>query len=313
MTNFLKAHIALIAVNLIYGLNYVVAKDIMPEYILPNALIWIRVSGATVLFWAVYLFYRERVAWLDLLYMALCAVFGVSLNQLFFFNGLNLTSPINAAIIMTSNPILATIVAAILLKERLAFLRIFGVFLGAAAAVFMITSGSEAHFGASSMRGDVFVLINSATYALYLVMAKPLMQKYKPITVITMVFTFGLIFISSWPPVWSEMQLVEWSGIPTKIYAEIGFVIFGVTFLTYLFNIFALKHVSPTVSSTYIYSQPVFAAFFAWLLLSFLGKDYVQDITWVKVVCAGVIAFSVWFVGRKRTITIGPNSENNND
>ena len=238
MTNFLKAHIALIAVNLIYGLNYVVAKDIMPEYILPNALIWIRVSGATVLFWAVYLFYRERVAWRDLLYMALCAVFGVSLNQLFFFNGLNLTSPINAAIIMTSNPILATIVAAILLKERLAFLRIFGVFLGAAAAVFMITSGSEAHFGASSMRGDVFVLINSATYALYLVMAKPLMQKYKPITVITMVFTFGLIFISSWPPVWSEMQLVEWSGIPTKIYAEIGFVIFGVTFLTYLFNIY---------------------------------------------------------------------------
>lgn len=300
MSTFLKAHLALIAVNLIYGLNYVVAKDIMPDHILPNALIWIRVSGATLLFWSVYLFYREKVLLRDLLYMALCAVFGVTLNQLFFFNGLNQTSPINAAIIMTSNPILATIIAAILLKERLAWLRIFGVILGFAAAVVMITSGNQAEFGTASIRGDVFVLINSATYALYLVMAKPLMTKYKPITVITMVFTFGLIFISSWPPVWKEMSLIQWESIPGKVYWEIGFVIFGVTFLTYLFNIFALKYVSPTVSSTYIYSQPVFAGIFAWMLISFLGKDYAQDITWVKVACALVIAFSVWLVGRKK-------------
>jgi len=300
LSNFLKAHLALIAVNLIYGLNYVVAKDIMPDHVLPNALIWIRVSGATLLFWSVYAFYREKVALRDLAYMALCAVFGVTLNQLFFFNGLNQTSPINAAIIMTSNPILATIIAAILLKERLAPWRIFGVLLGAAAALVMITSGSEAQFGGSTMRGDLFVLINSATYALYLVMAKPLMQKYKPITVITMVFSFGLLFISSWPPVWQEMGQISWGTIPPKVYWEIGFVIFGVTFLTYLFNIFALKYVSPTVSSTYIYSQPVFAGFFAWLLLSFLGKDYVQDITGIKIICAVVIAFSVWLVGKRK-------------
>ena len=301
MSNFLKAHLALIAVNVIYGLNYVVAKDIMPDYILPNALIWIRVSGATLLFWSAFLFYLEKVALKDLAYMALCAVFGVTLNQLFFFNGLNQTSPINAAIIMTSNPILATIMAAILLRERLAKIRIFGVILGFAAAVVMISSGNAAEFDSSTMRGDIFVLINSATYALYLVMAKPLMQKYKPITVITMVFSFGLIFISSWPPVWSEMGQIDWISIPQKVYWEIGFVIFAVTFLTYLFNIFALKYVSPTVSSTYIYSQPIFAGLFAWLLMSFLGKNYVQDITWIKVICAFVIAFSVWLVGRRKS------------
>jgi len=296
----MKAHFALIVVNLIYGLNYVVAKDIMPEHILPNALIWIRVSGATALFWMVYLFYREKVALKDLLYMAMCAIFGVTLNQLFFFNGLNQTSPINAAIIMTSNPILATIIAAILLKERLEYFRVIGILLGAFGAIAIVSTGNEVKFGNASIRGDLFVLINSATYALYLVLAKPLMSKYKPITVITMVFSFGLVFISFWPPVWSEMNLVQWNTIPSKVYAEIGFVIFGVTFLTYLFNIFALKYVSPTISSTYIYSQPVFAGFFAWLLISFLGKDYVQDITLTKIICAVVIAFSVWLVGRRK-------------
>lgn len=309
MSNFLKAHLALVAVNLIYGLNYVVAKDIMPEHVLPNALIWIRVIGTTLLFWLIYLFYREKVQLKDLMYMALCAVFGVTLNQLFFFNGLNQTSPINAAIIMTSNPILATIMAAILLKERLAFLKIFGVILGFVAATVMIGFGNDAQFGTASIRGDLFVFINSATYALYLVLAKPLMTKYKPITVITMVFSFGLIYISAWPPVWEEMGLIDWETIPLKVYLEIGFVIFGVTFLTYLFNIYALKYVSPTVSSTYIYSQPVFAAFFAWLLMSFLEKDYVQDITWIKITCSIVIAFSVWLVGRKKSNFMQMESE----
>lgn len=309
MSNFLKAHLALVAVNLIYGLNYVVAKDIMPEHVLPNALIWIRVFGTTLLFWLIYLFYREKIQFKDLMYMALCAVFGVTLNQLFFFNGLNQTSPINAAIIMTSNPILATIMAAILLKERLAFLKIFGVILGFVAATVMIGFGNDAQFGTASIRGDLFVFINSATYALYLVLAKPLMTKYKPITVITMVFSFGLIYISAWPPVWEEMELIVWDTIPLKVYLEIGFVIFGVTFLTYLFNIYALKYVSPTVSSTYIYSQPVFAAIFAWLLMSFLGKDYMQDITWIKITCSIVIAFSVWLVGRKKSNFMQMESE----
>lgn len=294
------AHLALVAVNLIYGMNYVIAKDIMPAHLSPNALIWVRVLGATVLFWSVNVFYRERVALRDMAYMGMCALFGVTLNQLFFFNGLNLTSPINASIIMTSNPILATILGAIILKERLASWRIFGVFLGAAAALVMITSGKEQAFGSSSIQGDLYVLINSLTYALYLVLAKPLMLKYKPITVITWVFTFGIVFISFWPPVWSEMALVQWNTIPGYVYAEIFFVIFAVTFLTYLFNIFALKYVSPTVSSTYIYSQPVFAAFFAWLLMSYLQRDYVSDITATKVLCALVIAFSVWLVGKRR-------------
>jgi drug/metabolite transporter (DMT)-like permease len=175
------------------------------------------------------------------------------------------------------------------------------VLLGAGAAITMILSDNNVEFGSSSLKGDIFVLINSATYALYLVLAKPLMKKYKPITVITWVFSFGLVFISLWPPVWSEMHRVYWDLIPTKIYLEIFYVIFAVTFLTYLFNIFALKYVSPTVSSTYIYSQPIFAGFFAWLLISFLGKDYVQDITWVKVLCAVLIAFSVWVVGIRKS------------
>ena len=46
MSSNLKAHIALLGANIIYGINYTVAKDVMPEYILPFGFIFCRVIGA---------------------------------------------------------------------------------------------------------------------------------------------------------------------------------------------------------------------------------------------------------------------------
>lgn len=292
----LWAHLALLTVNLIYGANYVLAKDIMPDYILPNGLILIRVAGATLLLWIVRLFIWEKVNRKDLILIAFCALFGVSLNQLFFFNGLNLTSPINSSIIMTSNPIMVVILAFFLLKERIQPLKITGVIVGTFGAVWLILLGNPHGSGTSSILGDIYIFINSLTYALYLVLVKPLMSKYKPITVITLVFTFGLGYIMLYPPVWTELRLVDFSAIPAFIYWEIAFVIVAVTFLAYLLNIFALKIVSPSIASSYIYLQPVFAGVFAWLFMSWLKADYVQDITLEKVFCSLLIALGVYLI-----------------
>ena len=292
----LWAHLALLAVNLIYGANYVLAKDIMPDYILPNGLILIRVAGATILFWIVRFFIWEKVDRKDLGLMALCAIFGVTLNQLFFFNGLNLTSPINSAIIMTSNPIMVVILAFFILRERVLPLKIAGIIVGTAGAVWLILLGNAQQTANTSVIGDVYVFINSLTYALYLVLVKPLMTKYRPITVITLVFSFGLGYIMLYPPVWQELTLVHFDQIPTFIYWEIAFVIVAVTFMTYLFNIYALKTVSPSVASSYIYLQPVFAGVFAWLFISWLKTDYVQDITLTKVFCSLLIALGVYLI-----------------
>jgi drug/metabolite transporter (DMT)-like permease len=52
---------------------------------------------------------------------------------------------------------------------------------------------------------------------------------------------------------------IEWSLIPTVYYLNIFFILFGATFLVYLLNALAIKKVSPTVVSSYIYLQPLFA------------------------------------------------------
>src|SRR5690554_8152297 len=93
----LPAHAALLGANVIFGLNYAVAKGMMPKYIDPFSFILCRVGGAMILFW---LFRRwggnQKVKPKDLALLFVCAAFGVAANQLMFFYGLNLTTPINA-------------------------------------------------------------------------------------------------------------------------------------------------------------------------------------------------------------------------
>ena len=112
------AHLSLFAVNALYGASHVLAKGVMPAYLSPSVFILFRAVGATLLFWLVKFFLpKEKIARKDWFLLIVCGLFGVTVNQLFFFHGLNLSSSINSGIIMTVNPILVVILSFILLKE----------------------------------------------------------------------------------------------------------------------------------------------------------------------------------------------------
>ncbi len=68
------AHLALFVANVIFGINYSVAKGIMPEYVPPFGFIVLRVWGAVLLFW-VFSGWKsaERLEPKGKLYMGLCA------------------------------------------------------------------------------------------------------------------------------------------------------------------------------------------------------------------------------------------------
>src|SRR4051812_3786573 len=115
MNNNLKAHLSLFGAQLIYGANYSITKLAMPQYIQPFAFILLRVSGALVLFWLASLFSREKLERKDFKKLFLLALFGVAMNQLLFYKGLSLSTPINASIMMISNPIIVLILTAVIL------------------------------------------------------------------------------------------------------------------------------------------------------------------------------------------------------
>ena len=291
MNKRLLAHLALFAANLIYGINYTVAKEVMPDYIEPLGFILVRVTGSVVLFWLCYaLFYYEKVKKGDLLKLAVCGLFGVAINQMLFFEGLNLTTPINAAVIMVSNPILVLLFGIFLATERFSTKKGIGVALGALGAIVLITNGGQLSMKNEYFWGNIMVFINASSYAVYLVLVKPLMQKYKPITVISWVFLFGILFVI--PFGWSDFQAIQWATMPSGILWRVAFVVIGTTFLAYLFNIYGLKTLNPSTVSTYIYLQPILAS-----IVAIMASSDSLDIT--KIGSSILIFLGVYLVSHK--------------
>ena len=114
-----KAHLALLAANIIYGINYIVAKGIMPHKIGPSAFIFLRILGASLLFWFIRIFVKEKIDKSDYFRLIVCGVLGIAINQLLYFHGLNLTSPIDASIIITAVPVMVLVFSFFLLNENL--------------------------------------------------------------------------------------------------------------------------------------------------------------------------------------------------
>lgn len=277
-TNF-KAHFALFFVNVLYGAGHLLAKGVMPQFLSPPVFIFLRVSGAVLFFWILALFLRKiKILREDIPRFILCGLFGVALNQMFFFHGLNLSSSINSGIIMSMNPIMVAILSFFILKEQPSFIRTIGILIGAVGAILLTLKGSVQ--AGESMLGDLFLFINAMSYAFYLVLVKPLMTKYAPLTVITWVFTFGLFLICLYPPTLMDLNQINLYGFPSEIYLKIAYIIIGVTFMTYLLTIYGLKYLSATVSSSYIYFQPVLVILFAFLF-TYLNwsEDYTNTIT----------------------------------
>jgi len=278
----------LFVANLIYAINYTFAKEIMPNFIQPSGFILLRVIGAVTLFSLFYfLFVNEKVAKKDFIRLAICGVFGVAINQLLFFEGLNLTTPINAAIIMTINPVLVLIMSSLILFEKINIRKGIGIALGLLGASNLILNGGNLSGNTNYMLGNIFVFINAASYGLYLVLVKPLLQKYTPITVMFYVFAFGLLYV--FPFGYNELIAVKWNSFSSKIIWEVVFVVVCTTFVAYLLNSSALKSLNPSTVSIYIYLQPVLASLFA----IFRGSDSLDE---MKIISALIIFFSVYLV-----------------
>jgi drug/metabolite transporter (DMT)-like permease len=294
--NILKAHIALLSANIIYGANYLIAKGVMPDKIGPSAFVFLRIVGAGLLFWFIKLYIKEKVDTKDFPRLVLCGFLGVATNQLLFFHGLNLTSPIDASIIITAIPIVAVVFGSILLKEKITKNKLLGITIGGAGAVVLIAYGNQSE-GTSSLLGNLFILINAVAFGLYLVLVKPLMKKYNSITIVSWVFLFG--FICMFPFGIADITSTDFSAFTSQTYFAVAFVIIGPTFLANLFNIYALNYVSPSVNGSYIYLQPAISFIMVSMYSYVLGySEYAQDINPVKITSCFLVIIGVYLISK---------------
>lgn len=265
---------ALFMVQLLYGLNYTIAKVVMNEnYIKPFGFVLLRVAGATLLFWIVsFIVPQQKIEKRDFIKLFVAALFGVVINMLFFFKGLEFTSPIHASAIMTITPIIILILSAYILKEKVTTLKVVGVALGLIGALILTIYGKSARAGDNVPLGNLLIFLNAISYSIYVILIKRLTAKYHPFSFIKWLFLFGLIILI--PFGYNELNDVQWQSFTPYITFSVLFVIIGATFGTYLLNPLALNKLKASTVGIFIYLQPVIAGLFA----LYIGADFIDPL-----------------------------------
>lgn len=291
-----RVHLALLCVSVIYGTTFSLAKVIMPSLIMPYGFILLRVASACLLFFVFHaLFIRQKVQKADYLPLVISALFGVAANMLMFFKGLSLTSPINASVLMLVTPVFVFVLSAIIDKKKPGLWQWLGLLLAALGSLWLM-GGLNFRFSKATALGDVFIVLNALSYAIYLVYVKRLMLRYHPITVSKWNFIFGLLIVL--PFGYQELMLVDFELFKSADWLILSFILLGTTFLTYLLNAWALGKAPSSLVGTYIYLQPVVAT-----LLAILSK---QDELGIAKICFILLIFAgVYLVAKKQKQTDG--------
>ncbi len=286
------AHLALLFTNLFFAINLSAVKHFTNTGLAkPFGINVARVGASVILFWLLFLLkpVNIKIERQDIKRFILCAVTGIAINQLLFLKGLSLTYSIHASLLMLTTPILIVFIAAWLLKERLSLIKIIGLALGIGGAAVLILGKESSGNGNEVLWGDILILINAVSYTFYFILVKPLMQKYNPVVVIRWVFTFGFFMVL--PFGWNEFNQIQWHTFNTVDITTMILIVFAGTFLAYLFNVYGIKVLGASVAGFYIYTQPVFAALIAKLVLN-------EDLTAYKIMAAILIFTGVYLANK---------------
>jgi len=299
-----KAHLAVIGTNIFFAANFSLIKYISPSLIKPFAVNILRVGISFLLFWLLWFLAKTvgkqtqvntGIRKKDLPRFLLCGLAGVAINQMFFVKGITYTSPIHASLLMLLTPLLITIFAFWILKERITVAKAAGILLGIGGSVMLILSKTQAINTPDYLLGDLFIVVNATSYSGYFILVKPLMQKYPPLHVIRWVFTFGFFMIL--PFGWSDLHAVQWSMFQWSHIISLVAIVFTGTFLAYYFNIYGLQHLGAGVTGSYIYTQPVFAAIIA--------VTFMHEVMTLDKFIAGLLIFTGVFL-----VSVGKRSFN---
>ena len=268
---------AALGATLIYALNHTIAKDVMPTYIQGFGFIGIRLIGATIAFWLIGLLMpKQHIDKADRWAFLRAAFFGMAINMLAFFKGLEYSTPINSTVIITTTPIMVFLFSVILLKENIRPKRAIGVLIGFLGALSLVLFSQQAPANAPNISlGNFLFIANASTYGLYMIYVKPLSEKYNTVHLLKWLFLIGLLI--TMPLTLPELLEVDFQQMPHSVWWRIGFVVLGTTFMTYLLMVYAIRHLRATSLSVFTYLQPIIGIVYAALV----GADFMTPVKWI--------------------------------
>lgn len=296
-------HVACFLSYAIFGVNIVLCKDIAGSDILtPYGLFFLRVVGATALFWLSSAFVpKEHIPRKDMIQIVVASFFGLFLTQMTFLVGIREVSSIDASMISTLSPIFTMFFAAYFIKEPVTVKKAVGVVVSLAGIILLLTNSfySSDESKSTTLRGTILLLVNCFTFALYLGAFRPLIARYHVVNFMKWMFLFTLII--SLPFCTSdglgfvrEASSHHDDATVVRLVWETLYVVVFATFVAYFLIPIGQKHLRPTLVSMYSYMQPVIAV----VISVVIGMD---SLSWQKDLAIILVFLGVAIVNRSRT------------
>jgi drug/metabolite transporter (DMT)-like permease len=291
-------HAALVVVQIAFASQSVEGKIAMlpralgGEGITPEAMAMARMLGAAAFF---QVFARSTkqlnaTTWRDHFFLALLGALGIAANQALFLTGLRLTTPMTAALLCITIPVMTAALAVLLRVERASWRTGLGLVLAGTGAASLVVGGSGT---AALDRGALLIALNCFVYSLYIILSRGTIQRLGALTVITWMFAWAVLL-------YVPLGLAPLArSVSTWTPRGLGFVAYIVLFptiLAYLANAWALGRSSAVLVTVYIYMQPAIAGLLAWIQLG-------QGLSTRLVASAALIGLGVAIVATRPLVT----------
>lgn len=258
-----RVRAALLTVQLLFGVNYLVSKGIVGT-VDPAAWAALRSGGAFLILATVVASGRRRLPPLrDVGLLAVAGVFGVTLNQGLFLEGLARTTISRSALICAQIPTFVLLFSLLARQERLSPRKALG-FLAGLAGVAVLLEADRFRWDGRWLVGDLLTLANAASYGLFVVIGRRIMARNDPLAATAVVFGFGSLGLAAYG--WRAVPSVAAVEFDAGIVAAMAYAVLGGTVATYFLNMWAMKRTHATRVALYIFLQPVVAAVLGVLL-----------------------------------------------
>jgi len=299
----------LIFMSVVWGLNFTAIKGALADF-QPLTFNAIR-FGTSSLFLLGLLWVRERsigVHRKDLARFVILAVVGNTAYQLFFINGIALTTATNSALILATTPIFIILFGAFLNVEKVTSRIVQGVILSFAGVVMIVLgAGSALTFSSQSLLGDLLIVANPISWSIYTVLSKPMLAEYSPLklTAVTMAIGAVPLVVVGIPSLGTQI----WTAISVNAWVGLGFSAFLAIGIGYVLWYTGVSRIGSARTSLYDNLVTVFAVASAWILLS-------ESMTAIQISGAVLVFVSLYVVQRKRrgahkdTVTGHPQQQN---
>ncbi len=261
-----KVHIAAFFVAIFWGISYVLTKIVF-EYYKPLTTVFLRiVISSVVLFLIIWIAGpREKIKKEDIWLFLISSFFNPFIYFIGESYGLKHVSASVSAFIIATIPVFTPVVAYKVFGERLSWINILGVFISFA-GIGMIVFNLNTGFTASPV-GVAFLFLGVFSAVAYIVFLKKLSFKYHPFTIIAWQNLIGVIYFLPWFLYFDLNSFLNARPDTEAVVSLFTLGIFASSFAFVLFT-YVVREIGMSKANFYANMVPVFAAVFAYFMLS---------------------------------------------